>query len=580
MIRSVKANKTSFKTIEFKEGFNVILSDRIEAATDKDSRNGLGKSTLIEIIHFCLGANKGETLGKKEVADWTFTIELDLAGKRYSISRNTKETNQIIVKGDCSKWPIRPEKDLEGRQYYSNNQWKDILGELMFDLQLSYETDYHPTFRSLISYFIRRDSQTGGFLSPFTQFRQQAEWDKQVNNGYLLGLGWEFASQWRILKDREDILKQIKKETVSGLMSDIIGNTGELQAKKIRLESEIRNGEKTIDNFKVHDNYQQLQKDANLITKQIHDLLNHNIDDKRLLEYYDFSLTYEEDTKPENVIKIYKEAGLIFPENVTKRLDDVLEFHRKIVINRKNFLTTEIKRIHRKISNQENDIREFNSERAELMMTLKTHGALEEYLHLQANYQKMIGELKDINLKLEKLKKFEQGKSEIVIEQELLYQRAKADLEERKKQREDAILSFNEYSENLYEAPGTLSIDVVKTGYRFGIKIQRSSSHGFENMKVFCYDLMMAKLWAKKKKSPSLLIHDSVLFAEVDERQTAKALQLAESESRKEGFQYICTMNSDSIPWNDFDKSFKFKNYVRETFTDATEDGGLFGIRF
>lgn len=90
MIYSIKSNKLSFKKIEFKPGFNVILAERTKESTKKDSRNGLGKSTLIEVIHFCLGASKGETLSKKEMEGWSFTVDLDLAGKRYSVTAKNK----------------------------------------------------------------------------------------------------------------------------------------------------------------------------------------------------------------------------------------------------------------------------------------------------------------------------------------------------------------------------------------------------------------------------------------------------------------------------------------------------------
>jgi len=52
MIRSITANKESFKTITFEKGMNIILADRTKESTKKDSTNGFGKSTLIEIIHF------------------------------------------------------------------------------------------------------------------------------------------------------------------------------------------------------------------------------------------------------------------------------------------------------------------------------------------------------------------------------------------------------------------------------------------------------------------------------------------------------------------------------------------------
>jgi uncharacterized protein YydD (DUF2326 family) len=214
------------------------------------------------------------------------------------------------------------------------------------------------------------------------------------------------------------------------------------------------------------------------------------------------------------------------------------------------------------------------------MLTLRTHGALQEYVHLQTNHQNTVSQLKDVSLKLENLKKFEQGKSALVIEQALLQQSATKDLNDRYIQKQEAILTFNSYSQHLYKVPGTLSINVEKKGYSFKVDIQRSGSYGVGNMKIFCYDLLLAKLWAKRSKTPIFLIHDSIIFADVDERQKALALQLAESEARKEKYQYICTMNSDTVPRGEFDKDFEFDSFVVATFTDAKEDGGLLGIRF
>ena len=98
-------------------------------------------------------------------------------------------------------------------------------------------------------------------------------------------------------------------------------------------------------------------------------------------------------------------------------------------------------------------------------------------------------------------------------------------------------------------------------------------------MKAFCYDLTLAKIWSKRKQSPGFLIHDSMIFDGVDERQRAGAIQLAESTSKNENFQYICTLNSDMIPHEGFEKDFDLQQYVVRTFTDSTPDGGILGIR-
>lgn len=359
-----------------------------------------------------------------------------------------------------------------------------------------------------------------------------------------------------------------------------MGTIGELEAVKVRLEAQTIREEEDLRKFKVHPQYSNIESEANNITRKIHELINENINDKRLLEHYEISLNEEVDAKPESVIKIYGEAGLHLPDLVTKRIDDVLFFHKQVVSNRKDFLKAEIERIKTNIVWRENEKQALSSKRAELILVLKAHGALEEYTQLQNHHQKTVSELKDLVLRIENLRKFEQGKSELNVEIELLQQQLSTDLSERKAQKEKAILLFNSNSQALYEVPGTLSIDVTKTGLKFGVNIERSGSHGIGNMKIFCYDLMLTQIWAEKEVKAGFLIHDSIIFADVDERQKALALELTAKESARLNFQYICTMNSDAIPTNDFSADFKFDDYVRRTFTDATEDGGLLGMRF
>ena len=190
MIRSVRCNKATFKTINFNPGFNVVTADRTRESSKKDSRNGLGKSTLIEIIQFCLGGNKGETLRKPQLKDWEFTLDLDLEGKAYSVSRNTSNDGKVIIDGDWSDWVAKPKIDSKsGKNIISNEEWKTVLGTIIFHLDNEESwVKYGPTFRSLISYFVRKNGQSGAFLSPFTQHRNQNEWDIQVHNAFLLEL--------------------------------------------------------------------------------------------------------------------------------------------------------------------------------------------------------------------------------------------------------------------------------------------------------------------------------------------------------------------------------------------------------
>ena len=87
---------------------------------------------------------------------------------------------------------------------------------------------------------------------------------------------------------------------------------------------------------------------------------------------------------------------------------------------------------------------------------------------------------------------------------------------------------------------------------------------------------MIARLCADRKIGPGFLVHDSHLFDGVDERQIAKALVIGANTAKRIGWQYIVTMNSDAVP-QEFDPT---PYIIRPRLTDATETGGLFGVRF
>lgn len=137
MIKAIRSDHPSFRTVKFKEGYNIILADRTKDSSKKDSRNGLGKTTLIEIIHFCLGSSlrKGSTLACKELENWTFILDLTLNNKEFSIYRNTSNPSKVKIKGDFSGWVIKPDYEMDGN-YMKVSDWKNVLGYLIFDIPI------------------------------------------------------------------------------------------------------------------------------------------------------------------------------------------------------------------------------------------------------------------------------------------------------------------------------------------------------------------------------------------------------------------------------------------------------------
>lgn len=99
-------------------------------------------------------------------------------------------------------------------------------------------------------------------------------------------------------------------------------------------------------------------------------------------------------------------------------------------------------------------------------------------------------------------------------------------------------------------------------------------------MKIFCYDLMLISFARQRGLGIDFLIYDSTIFDGVDTRQQAHALELAATMSAKFGFQYICCLNTDMLPVNDFSEGFDFESLVRLRLTDTDPSGSLLGFRY
>lgn len=579
MIKKLSANHPSFKTIEFNAGFNVVWADRTQESTKRDSRNGLGKSTLIEIIHFCLGAksSKGKGLLVEALKGWEFTLDLEVDGKTFSVTRCVDDPNNFFVDGETSDLPMKPKKK-KGEYAFGLRDWNALLGSLFYKLPLETEEKYQPTFRSLISYSIRRGKDA--FSTPFEHHRKQIEWDKQVHNAFLLGLAWEDASELQLLKDRKKGLESLKKAAKTGVVKGFVGSLGDLEARRVRLQKKADAEAADLASFKVHPQYTEIRTQANQLTSDIHEASNKNAVDQRMLSLYEKALAEENVPVPNAIEKLYADAGISLPGVTLRRIEEVQAFHHEIIENRREFLAAEVSRLKRDLVVREQLIKEKSNERATVMEVLKTHGALEEYTLIQKRHLETVNELNSVTSSIDNLKACETGLSQLKIDQEVLQQKARRDYDERREIWEKAIELFNAFTERLYNVPGRLVIDVAPTGFKFDVEIERSGSNGVGNMKVFCYDMTIASLWSEKSPSPRLVVHDSLIFDGVDERQRALALEVAAKEAEARQFQYICTLNSDEVPWSEFTEGFDLRAFVKATLTDADVSGSLLGLRF
>lgn len=581
MIHRVFSSLQSFKTMEFVPGLNILLSDKTETSTQRHTRNRAGKTSFVEAVHFLLGGNcdKESIFKNPALIQHSFGMTFDLADSEVTIERTGSKPSDVqFISGDTRKWPHKPGKGGS----ISNEKWKAVLGFLVFGIPIEDEawSAWSPKFRQLIAYFVRRQN-SGGFSSPFKQSTQQTESDSQVAISFLLGLDWTISQQWQLVRDRERMLKEIKRASNTADLGQIVGVPAELRTQLAVSEQRVVRMRNSVGNYQVVPEYRELEIEATMLTKQLGELADGNTIDRSLASELNAAISVERLPSYSDLQNLYQEAGVELPGVALRRFEELEAFHRSVVENRRSYLAGAFEDTQRRIHDRETQKESLDRRRQDIMSIIRAGGALDSYVRLQAELTRLEQETENLRKRLETAEYLQGQHAELGIERQRLLLRLQQDLKEQRKRVDDAIVTFEDVSSRLYEKAGSLVISDTQDGPKFDVRIQGQKSKGVSSMQVFCFDIALMRLTVERSINPGYLIHDSHLFDGVDPRQVLTALEVGDEISNNSHFQHIVSLNSDTLsserPGDDFDP-IKFVNPVR--LTDATDDGGLFGIRF
>lgn len=572
MIHNIFSTLPTFKNLSaLKPGLNVLLAQKTEGATSKQTRNRAGKTSFVEVVHFLMGSDAGtdSIFRTPELAEYTFSIDFDLKDIRSVVERSGRAKSKIYVRSASA-----------AKVKVSATEWVSLLGESMFGLStLEAEGSRPPSFRSLFAYFVRRQL-SGAFTTPEKQAGMQQIGDMQMALMFLLGLDWQIARDWQVVRDREKTLDEVKKAAGTGAFGSIIGKAADLRTQLTLQEARLKKLYEDIKIFQVLPGYRDLEIESAKLTRQLNELSNANTIDFAAIRDLEGAMMSEIPPDLEDLQTIYQEAGVALPTLVMQRYEDVKNFHESVVRNRRDYLSSELESAKLRIEIRDGKKNKLDQRRAEIMGILKSHGALEQFLKLQGELGRLESEVESLRQRFEAAEKLEGTKNELEIERNRLMIRLRRDFFEQKDRLSEAIVAFEETSQRLYESAGSMTIDETSNGPFFKFQMQGQRSKGIKNIQIFCFDMMLMRLCGKRYMGPGFLIHDSHLFDGVDGRQVISALRLGAEISKELGFQYIVTMNEDDAFKETID-GFDLNDYVLPTrLTDATEDGGLFGIRF
>jgi uncharacterized protein YydD (DUF2326 family) len=475
MIRRLGSDLASFKTLTFKAGLNILLADKSEGANDRQSRNGAGKTSFVELVHFLFGADvRKESIFRSDALnDWTFDVAADVAGETVSAVRSCAKPSRLVVNGDVARWPLAPQFDERAGLYeISNETWKANLGVLWFGLPLGPgdETErFLPSFRSLFSYFARRQL-SGGFQQPMQHSSMQQAWDQQVSICYLLGLDWTIPGKFQELRGQEKIAQELRKAARGGDLGRFFGKAADLRTRLTVAEARSLRLRTQLDNFQVVPEYKELEREANDITHEIDGLNVENVIDGDLLQQLRSSLDEEDAPELGDVSKLYAEAGVVLPDMVRRRFGEVERFHRTIIENRRSHLAAEIASAERRISERDHRKEERDRRRRQVMGLLRSGGALDHYTNLREEVGRAEAEIEGLRQRLETAERIESTKTELDIERARLSKALRDDIHERSDIIREAILRFEALSESLYERAGSLSVSATPYGRGFDVQ--------------------------------------------------------------------------------------------------------------
>ncbi|MEV7966909.1 ABC-three component system protein [Sphaerisporangium sp. NPDC088356] len=555
------------------------MAERTNISSDTDSRNGSGKSSMVELLHFLLGArNETRALwGNEKIRRHTFELSLDWPGRvrPLTVHRSPAFPKTLIIDSDVTR--NAPATLFEQAAQISLKDWQQVIERDLYGVN---SKGGEISGRTLLSFAIRRVN-TGGFLEPTRTFAQQSPHDAMVNLCHMFGLDVGLAAQYRLLSNQESTRKKLVEAAKDPVWGKIVGKSAELRGEIGAVEQRISELQHQIADFQVVPEYEKIRREADEVDQEIRMLRSSEAVERRNLQ--DLEQAVDEVTEPDDryLESAYKQLNLVLGKEVRRRFDDVRAFHETVVRNRERQLHEEISRL-RQLLDDRAKVRERLGERqAALLRTLNSGGALDALNSLQYALAREQAHLESLRHRFQAAQALEASRREIESKRLDLEQEMVTDLEERDSITREANALFNQYARRLYGDGRNpyLAFSPSKQRMQIEPKIEDDGSRGIHNMVIFCFDLTAAVIAHRAGRAPDFLVHDSHLYDGVDERQVARALQLAAEVTESEQMQYVVTMNSDDLN-KAVSMGFDADPYIIEPHLTDQPDGGLFGFRF
>lgn len=553
----------TFKTIEFKDGFNFLVSESV----NEKSNNGTGKTSLIQIINFCFGSSTEKISSYEDLNKEEFSVDVLINNKMITLSRTPQNFTKIKV---IDKENLLGDGILEDET--KTVDWvKNKLNKLIFGIE-----NEEISFRNLISPFMKRGAFA--FNNIYKTHAMETNIVTQLKNSFLMNVPIEPIIELKeLVEERETFLKLKEiKET------DIIWkkeNQKTLRSRIKNLDKEIKENEEKLKKFELTLNEKEDINDINKINVELSNLIKEKYIYLNYIETNKKIINNNSLLTGEQIKEILEEAKLFVTDAKMKTLEEVQQYHITLNKDRNERVKSLIESDQNKVKEIESKIDDINQTKMNILRGFDQKGYLDEYYSTNEIIT---------NLKIEKSDLEKQLDVYIALNQIDSSCKEKVKSIIKKLEENDNCDNFNiinnkfkEYIKKVFDEDAKLIMECKNTGnyaargYNYDWEIPRKLSSGYLKGCIAVYDLVLADF--NSDRFPIFLIHDSVVFESTDKQYVARFLNLINEVIGENRFQYICCVNDDQIIEGQLNKK------VQEKYKEAqriSQEDTLFGINF
>lgn len=519
-------DQSSFKTINFNEnGLSIIIGDG--AKDENGTSNGVGKTLSLRLVHLCLGSNPYSDISKA-VPDWIFTLHFSVDGNHYKVSRT----------GDGkSIWLLdKPIKIKEYRNWLNEQNFFELRGGIPY-----------LSFRSLFKRFSR--SSKADCEGP-VRTESEDDYTALLRTIFLMGLDCNLAIKKHTSKlelmEANKWIGQYKKDPT--LLEFFRAGT-QPKVRLEHLEREIPKVKQDISEFKVAEDYRDIEEEANQLTIDLRETSFKAQALKQQIEYINLTIKEQPDISRGDLLALYEGIQVVFKPEALKHFEAVENFHHSLATNRRKRLEEERQNIFKELESLEKSRQLSEKKRDEKIKYLHGKRALDDYLALTQELSKLEDERARLNDYNEALAKLEKQKLEIKQKRLEDDRRATEYVESNPVAQFDQ--EFVKLAGMLYPrvAAGiTLSAntnDNNQIRYDLTVSIEGDSSDGIGDASVLCFDWVILTLGLNHNMK--MLWHDNRLFADIDPKVRATWLSEIANQAKVRSLQYIISLNTENF---------------------------------